>query len=105
MLELADHAGEAAEALRGGERLRDVVLRCYHDMTQLLVRYLPDRDDQTMTAREFEQALRRVGIRDEHVGRLTRLFERVRYGDQTPDDYERRDAITSLEAIERAYRS
>lgn len=65
--------------LRTGADVRDVVLRCYFQMGQLFQQRYGLERGQAMTAREFEEYLVAAGIMDEHVRRLTRLFESVRY--------------------------
>jgi len=102
---LADLAGEAAAELRSGAQLRDTVLRCYREMSELLSkrgRISPDLR-RVLTAREFEEQLQQVGVRDEHIARLSRLFEQVRYGGRSSGEREAEEAIACLEAIEKAY--
>ena len=102
---LADLAGEAAAELRGGAAVHDVVLRCYREMSELLSRrgHIPPDVRRALTAREFERELQRVGVRDEHITRLSRLFEQVRYGGRGTGEREAAEAISCLEAIEQAY--
>jgi hypothetical protein len=102
--DFADLAGQAARELRGGAGLRDVVLRCYHEMSVLLAERKKIHISQSMTAREFENNLITVGIQDTHVHRLTQLFESVRYGRNQPTATEESEAIACLEAISRSYR-
>ena len=56
-----------------------------------------------MTPREFEQVLGGLGLRDEHIQQLTRLFERVRYSAAAPGEREEREAEACLSAIVAAY--
>jgi len=102
---LADLAGEAAAELRGGAVVRDTVLRCYREMSELLSKRgrIPPDLRRVLTAREFEEHLRAVGVRDEHIARLSRLFELVRYGGRASSPKEATEAIACLEAIEGAY--
>ena len=103
LVELAGLAGAAAAQLRRGRGLRDTVLRCYREMSELLSEREQVPFGEAMTPREFEQQLRRAGVQDEHVDRLSRLFELVRYGGRAPTEQEEREAISCLEAIEQAY--
>lgn len=102
---LAELAGKAAADLRSGAVLRDTVLRCYREMSELLARrqHIPEERYRALTPREFETLLRKAGVRDEHITQLSRLFERVRYGGRRTTPKEERAAIECLEAIERAY--
>ncbi|MFQ6033435.1 MAG: DUF4129 domain-containing protein [Candidatus Bipolaricaulia bacterium] len=102
---LAGLAGEAAAELRGGAEVRDTVLHCYREMSELLSRrgHIPPDLRRVLTAREFEEQLRSVGVRDEHIARLSRLFEQVRYGGRESGPQEAAEAISCLEAIEQAY--
>jgi len=100
---LANLAGEAAQAIRAGRSLENVVLRCYKDMSELLSKSKRIKYERAMTAREFEQRLSEVGVKDEHASRLTRLFERVRYGGRRPSKAQEHEAIECLEAIAQEY--
>jgi membrane protein implicated in regulation of membrane protease activity len=102
---LADLAGEAAAELRAGAGIRDTVLRCYAEMSELLGKreQIPSGLRKCLTPREFEGLLRRAGVQSEHVARLSRLFEKVRYGGRRTGPEEAGEAISCLEAIQRAY--
>jgi hypothetical protein len=52
-----------------------------------------------MTAREFQRRLGRIGIPEEPVAQLTKLFESVRYGSKETGPEEERLALRSLSAI------
>jgi hypothetical protein len=97
--QLAQEARDALESLQAGTDLKDVVLRCYFEMIQVLneQRGIERRSD--MTPREFEYHLEGVGLPGEHVRRLTRLFEAVRYGAKPIGEDEQRQAIACLTAI------
>jgi hypothetical protein len=103
LAELAALAGAAAGELEAGGSLRDVVLRCYRDMSRLLSEREAVPFTQAMTAREFEARLYAIGVRHEHIARLSRLFEFVRYGGRVSGPKEVAEAIACLEAIEAAY--
>ena len=96
---LALEAQEAIEALQAGTDLRDTVIRCYYEMSCALSKERGLVRREAMTPREFERHLREAGIPGEPVRRLTRLFERVRYGDQALDQEKEEEAITYLTFI------
>ena len=99
LAELAEQAEDAAEAIRAGADLRDTVMLCYFRMSQTLQEQRGIWRERDMTPREFETYLARSGIPAEHVGRLTRLFEKVRYGAKTIEAEDERQALSSLGAI------
>ena len=74
-------------------------------MSQVLSERRAIRREQDMTPREFEQRLVAAGVRDEHVRRLTQLFERIRYGGKDPGKQEEAEAVACLTAIVEAYGS
>jgi hypothetical protein len=101
---LADEAGQAAQALRQGGRLEAVVMQCYQSMCELLTRRQRDPHD-SLTPREFETRLYKAGIQDPLISRLSRLFERVRYGNHMEMSDDKQEALSCLESIEQKYRS
>jgi hypothetical protein len=96
-------AQQAIETLQAGSDLKDTVLRCYREMSQVLSQYRGIKRQQAMTPREFEKHLGEIGLRDEHIRRLTRLFEEVRYGANISSERDKREAMDCLRAIVRAY--
>lgn len=102
---LAQEAGDAIEALQAGADFKDTVMRCYHQMGQVLLEQKGLEREQAMTPREFERYLNEAGIPGEPVRRLTRLFEGVRYGDKTPDRDQEDQAIACLTFIVEACKS
>jgi hypothetical protein len=106
MTRLADEAQEAIDALHSGQNIRDTVIRCYIQMTQVLAEERNVRREEAMTPHEFEQILlTKLKLPDTPVQRLTRLFEAVRYGDYHPGKREEMEAIDSLTAIAAACKS
>lgn len=99
LADLADQAEKAVEALRAGADLRDTVMLCYYRMSQTLQEQRGIWRERAMTPREFETYLSRSGLPAEHVRRLTRLFEKVRYGAKTIGAEDERQALSSLGAI------
>jgi len=100
---LAHEAQEALKGLQAGADLRDVIMRCYFEMSQILNNERGLRRQQAMTPREFETYLAESGLQSEHIQRLTRLFESVRYGNKSPGRQEEQEAITCLTVISQTY--
>jgi hypothetical protein len=100
---LAQEAHYALEELHAGSDLKDTIMRCYREMSRVLSEQQGLQRHNSMTPREFEQYLRKSGLRDEHIQQLTRLFESVRYGAKAPGKREEGEAITCLTAIVQAY--
>jgi hypothetical protein len=88
---------ETAERLTQGADLSDPVVACYRDMCASLADRL--RIQAPMTPREFADLLAETGFPIRHVIVLTLLFERVRYGHETPGEQERAQAQEALGAI------
>ena len=99
---LALEAQEAIREIQQGSDLKDTVMRCYLDMSRILSEERGIRRDEAMTPREFERRLRSTGLPSAPIERLTRLFETVRYGAQTPGSEEEQEAINCLTAIAEA---
>jgi len=100
---LVDEAVSALAELEAGGDLRDVVLRCYAQMSDVLKASHRVERRQAMTPREFESQLAAAGLRDEHIHRLTRLFESVRYGTQSGTGKAAQEASECLQAIVQSY--
>ena len=100
---LVQEAEMALTDLEAGGDLKNVVLRCYVRMSHVLRQSRNIQRGRAMTPREFETHLAQIGLRDEHIRRLTRLFEGVRYGAKSPGPGAEREAINCLKAIVRAY--
>ncbi len=97
--EVGRQAETAVIALRQGKPLSDVVLRCYTDMEQAVRITQGLEREQTMTVREFEQELLRLGLPAAAVSTLVHLFEQVRYGRYAPQPEDQAQAIDSLTKI------
>ncbi len=97
--QLARQARQALAELHSGQELKDTVMRCYLQMTQVLSQQAGMERPQAMTPREFEAELSQAGLDDEHIRRLTRLFENVRYGAETATPRQEQEAIACLSAI------
>jgi hypothetical protein len=96
---LAQEAQEAIEAIQAGADLKNTVMRCYYQMSQVLREQRGIRRQRATTPREFERQLEQLGLPGEQVRQLTRLFEKVRYGAKTVDEDEARQAIACLTVI------
>jgi hypothetical protein len=102
---LADEAQDALDSIQAGGNIRDTVIRCYIQMTQVLAEERNVRREEAMTPHEFEQILlTKMKLPEIPVRRLTGLFEAVRYGDYHPGKREELEAIDSLTAIASACR-
>jgi len=104
MQEFAQEAQAAIDALQAGADLRNTVIRCYYEMSEVLKTKQGIQRESAMTPREFEQRLTARGLPSEPVQQLTRLFEAVRYGTDVPGVREEHQAIASLTAIVEACR-
>jgi hypothetical protein len=101
--QVAQQAEAALYALEEGGDLRDVILRCYAQMSTVLKKDNNVQRHAAMTARDFEAHLAWRGFDDEHIRRLTRLFEAARYSAGIPGQEEEEEAIACLTAIVRTY--
>ncbi len=97
--ELARRANLAIAELQQGQKLDDVILRCYREMADTVAMQRGLRRGRGETPREFEHDLLRIGLPPRAVQRLTRLFELVRYGGYQPVQRDQLEAIDSLNAI------
>jgi hypothetical protein len=96
---LAAEAERALDALRSGESFRNVIVRCYSEMSLVLQKERGLALEETMTAQEFERLLEARGIPHAPIEQLTRLFEAARYGWRPPTSADEQAAIDSLNAI------
>ena len=100
--QVAQEAQQAIVDLRTGGDVKDVVTRCYVEMSRALSVQRGIRRQADMTPREFEARLQKLGLPGEQVQQLTRLFEGVRYGAKSPGEREQNEAIACLTAIVQA---
>jgi cbb3-type cytochrome oxidase subunit 3 len=96
---IAEEAQTALDAIESGGDLRNIVIRCYYDMVQVLNEFRGIRRGADMTPHEFQQRLEEKGFPREPVRALTALFEEVRYGQVTPGKLDEQRAISSLTSI------
>lgn len=97
--QLADEAQNAVDALNAGAEFRDIVIRSYAQMSQVLAQERGLQRDRAMTPQEFEQTLVGKGLPYDPVHQLTHLFQAVRYGTQRAGKSEEQQAIDCLSAI------
>ena len=94
-------AERALQALNDGLDLKNVILRCYSQMAQVLKREQGLEMEVAMTAREFERLAEARGVPPAPVHKLTQLFEAARYGHRPPGPGDERQAVDCLTAIVR----
>ena len=97
--ELLQNAEEAVKALQDGMDLRDVVVRCYLQMTCSIQKERGIERNHWITVQEFEYQLESVGFPTIPLQQLTYLFEKVRYGKQQIKDSDEQVAMESLNEI------
>jgi hypothetical protein len=97
--ELLQEAEQAVNALKAGADLRNVILRCYFQMTRSLQEEQGIERDYTMTVQEFERWLGNLGFPSIPLRQLTSLFEKVRYGKQQTSNNDEQIAMDSLNEI------
>ena len=104
LIQIAEEADRARDALVGGDMLEDVVIRSYRQMNKIVAEARELRRSPSATPREFENTLVGAGLPQDPLDDLTKLFEQVRYGGLVTGPAERQTAIDSLTAIAAACR-
>jgi len=89
----------ALQALKMGLDLKNVIVRCYWQMGQVLQEEQGIEMKTAMTVREFERLLEDRGVPHLPVHQLTQLFETARYGHRATSAEDERQAIDALTAI------
>lgn len=92
-------AEQAMRALEMGLGLKNVIVRCYQQMSLALQREQGIELEEAMTAREFERLLTTRGIPYAPVHQLTRLFEGARYSLRPVTPTDEQQAFECLSAI------
>lgn len=92
-------AENALQSLKTGLDLKDVIIKCYRQMSLALERERGIERKDSMTTREFENLLEAAGLPHDPIHQLTQLFEAVRYGNWQPNPTNEQKAIQCLEAI------
>ncbi len=103
--QMAQQAEQAAADLEAGGEFRDIIIRCYREMSSVLQQERGIRRDAAMTPREFMEVLRSKGLPAEPVRQLTLAFEASRYGHASVTEQQERAAVDSLRAIVDACRA
>lgn len=96
---IGEEAQNALNALEAGVDLRNVVIRCYYEMSQIISHTRGIQRGLDLTPQEFQKRLQDKGLPGEPIQQLTSLFEDVRYGTKEPGRLEEQRAISSLSAI------
>jgi hypothetical protein len=92
-------AEKAWQALMTGLDLKDVIIKCYRQMSLAVEKEQGIERKDFMTTREFENLLESAGIPYDPIHQLTQLFEAVRYGNWQPNPMDEQKAIHCLQAI------
>ena len=92
-------AEKARQALKTGASLKDVIIKCYIQMSLAVKQEQGIERKDFMTTGEFENLLETAGVPHEPIHQLTRLFEAVRYGNWQPNPVDEQKAMQCLEAI------
>lgn len=103
--QILHEAESAVNEIKSGENLRNVIIRCYLQMTHALHEERKIERHYSMTVREFEDWLEEKGYPIVPVHQLTRLFEKARYGTQLTMKEDEKTAVESLNEIIRFCRS
>jgi hypothetical protein len=94
-------AERGMKALETGIDFKNVIVRCFLQMSLALQKEEGIKLEETMTAREFERLLEARGIPHDPVHQLTQLFESARYSCQQPAPGAGQKAINCLNVIVR----
>jgi hypothetical protein len=92
-------AEKARQGLLSGLDFKDVIIKCYQQMSLVLEEDRGLEREDFMTTREFENLLEAAGIPHDPIHQLTQLFEAVRYGNWQPHALDEQNALNCLEAI------
>jgi hypothetical protein len=100
--QIKGEAEDAINQIESGVDLRNVIIRCYADMSQILIDRRGIQRNQAMTPHEFELELQQIGLPHTPIQNLTHLFEAVRYGNAQLSSEDEQEAIHCLSAIAEA---
>lgn len=95
-------AGIARSSLRdisSGRDSTDVIINCYFRMSDVVADKRNLNRSVAMTPNEFAGRLEAAGLPGDAVHRLTRLFEKVRYGGHRSDSTSVNEAVACLTTI------
>jgi hypothetical protein len=96
---LAAEARWALDAIDRGVELESVIFRAYHRLCTTSSDRFGVRRHQDMTPTEYEKVLAISGLPASPLARLTRLFERARYGSTKLNDDDEQEAVAALRLI------
>ena len=97
--DIANIARSSLDDLAAGRAWDDVILNSYFRMSRVVEKRRGLARQHAMTPSEFAARLELAGLPGEAVRRLTRLFEKVRYGAHQSTAEEINEAMTCLSAI------
>lgn len=101
-----EHQAQAAlDQIYSGKNVKNTIVRCYEEMSDILAQSQNITRNHVMTPREFEQALLKYDLPQEPIQALTRLFEQVRYGQKETGLEEEEQCTECLSAVIQACRS
>jgi hypothetical protein len=96
---IAEEAQQAIDEIQAGGDVRQIIIKCYFDMMEVVKKTRGIVRDQAMTPEEFKFLLEKMGFPAGPLQRLTRLFEDVRYGTHAPRPQEDQLAVMCLQEI------
>jgi len=102
--ELAGQANSAVIAMRNGVDFHNTILQCYTEMIRIVREQRGIQRNSSVTATEFITSLVKLGLPENAVIILTKLFEEVRYGSKKHTPKEEQNAISSLLIIADAFK-
>jgi hypothetical protein len=97
--EIARIARSSLRELSSGRESTDVILNCYFRMSDVVADKRKLQRGAAVTPAEFALRLEQAGLPGEAVKKLTRLFERVRYGGHRSGPTEVNEAVACLTTI------
>ena len=97
--DIAKIARSSLDDLSAGLNSGDVIINCYLRMSDVVSSKRHLRRGVAMTPHEFSLYLEQAGLPGDAVGRLTRLFEAVRYGDRKSAPRDITEAVSCLKTI------
>jgi hypothetical protein len=96
---IARIARSSLNDLSSGRDSTDVIMNCYFRMSDVVESKRNLSRGKSMTPAEFASRLEQAGLPSDAVNRLTRLFERVRYGGYRSGTTEVNEAVSCLTTI------
>jgi hypothetical protein len=96
---IARIARSSLNDLSSGRDSTDVIMNCYFRMSDVVESKRNLSRSKSMTPAEFALRLEQAGLPSDAVNRLTRLFERVRYGGYRSGTTEVNEAVSCLTTI------